>query len=231
MIRRLSLVALACSLVLASAVQAQDLSSVDAADAVEADLAALERNADMIRELAGMGALDQAVRLRFLEARRTATDERRAELEAFASEIIDRIDEAHEARLKTILAGHAGWFPISAFGERAATGAYQVTQHSSDLDLQRDVLSRMEPYLGTDEIDASDYAKLFDRLALAEGRQQRYATQGTKCADGVYVVPDDVEDPAGLERRRSDAGLVPMSAYLEGLNQMYGRCSASSGGR
>ncbi len=48
----------------------------------------------------------------------------------------------------------------------------------------RDVLSRMEPRVGTDELNGSQYARLRDRTALMDGRPQRYATQGTACEGG-----------------------------------------------
>ncbi|HRH20336.1 MAG TPA: hypothetical protein PLE81_06810 [Brevundimonas sp.] len=93
----------------------------------------------------------------------------------------------------------------------------------------RDVLSRMEPRVGTDELNGSQYARLWDRTALMDGRPQRYATQGTACEGGRYVMPTNVEAPRMLAARRAYLGLNPMSEYLAHQNQADSRCTQSEG--
>jgi hypothetical protein len=199
----------------------------DPATTARLDLEAVMAREGLVRELAGMGAMDQLVRQRFLAARLNASDEDRERLEVEAWPIAEAVDQAHTARMREILAGHEGWFPISQFGRSASEAAYSVVQHSGDLDLMRDVLSRMEPLVGTDELNGSQYARLWDRAALMDGRPQRYATQGTACEGGRYVMPANVEDPQMLEARRAYLGLNPMSEYLAHQNQAYGRCTQS----
>lgn len=187
-------------------------------------LSTIVSNADLIRELAGMGALDQTMRTGFLDLRRDASPAERETMDRETGAMIESVDEVHERRLKAVLAAHEGWFPRSQFGDRASTAAYQIAQHSSDQALKREVIERMRPLVGTPELAGDQFARLFDRYELGEGRQQVYATQGTGCQDGRYVVPSDVVAPEELEARRSTLGLEPMSEYLDQLQALYGRC-------
>lgn len=194
-----------------------------AAEAYER-LSVIESNADLIRELAGMGALDQTMRTGFLDLRRNASPSEREAMDREIGAKIDAVDEFHERRLKEILTAHDGWFPKSQFGDRAATAAYQIVQHSSDQSLKREVIERMRPLVGTPELNGDQFARMVDRYELGEGRQQIYGTQGTGCQDGRYVVPSDILAPEALEGRRRTLGLEPMSEYLSQLQTLYGHC-------
>lgn len=187
-------------------------------------LTSIESNAAMIRELSGMGALDQTLRTSFLDLRREASDLERDVMDREIGSRIDAIDRVHEQRLKDILATHQGWFPISEYGKRAPEAAYQIVQHSSDQAFKRDVIARMRLLAGTPELDGSQFARMVDRFELGEGRLQVYGTQGTACQDGRYVAPSDIEAPHGLAERRQTLGLNSMEDYLAGLQEIYGRC-------
>ncbi|MBN8504684.1 MAG: hypothetical protein J0L58_09395 [Burkholderiales bacterium] len=217
---------LALTLLMAQPTRAQPADPVETA---RTELEAVMTRESLIRELAGMGAMDQLVRQRFLAARRDASDADRERLESEAWPIAEAVDQANTARMRDILAGQDGWFPISQFGRHAADGAYSVVQHSGNLDLMRDTLARMAPLAGTVDLDGSQYARLWDRTAVMEGRPQRYATQGTTCANGRYVLPDDIEDPDNIDVRRAALGLDSSADYVAGLNQAYGRCSSPAG--
>ncbi len=52
-------------------------------------------------------------------------------------------------------------------------------------------------------------AYLFDRIAMYEGRPQRYGTQSLPCADGQYR-RWKTEDPAHLNERRTAIGMAPV---------------------
>lgn len=205
---------------------AAPLPSPDAAVVREAErrMDAIEKNQALAAELAGMGAIDTFVRNRWLELRKTADEPTRAALEEVWDRRIRPIDEAHVARLRTLLAARESWFSLSEVGPQAATAAFLIVQHSGDIGFQKQVLASMAPLLAADEVDKGDYALLWDRVAVTEGRPQRYATQGTDCDGDRYVTPRDLEDPAGLDARRAGMGLPPMGEYLAQQNQMYGRC-------
>jgi hypothetical protein len=70
----------------------------------------------------------------------------------------------------------------------------------------RQVLARMEPLAKAGEVRGSDYALLYDRTALADGRPQRYGSQ-LGC-DGGKLGFLRMEDPAGVDARRKAVGLT-----------------------
>jgi len=216
----------ALAVVLATPVCAQP---ADPAATARTELEAVMGREAIIRELAGMGAMDQVVRERFLAARQEASDEDRARLEVEAWPIAEAVDQANTARMRELLASHEGWFPRSQFGRVASEAAYSVVQHSGDLELMRNVLARMEPLIGTADLNGSQYARLYDRVATMDGHLQRYGTQGTTCSEGRYVIPADLEDPEHVDERRVALGLNTMADYLEGQNQSYGRCTPPAG--
>lgn len=128
--------------------------------------------------------------------------------------VLTPIDEANQAELVEFM-DRFGWFPSSVWGEDAAFDAWLIAQHGS-VDLQKRVLALMEPLLETGDANRSNYALMFDRVALREGRQQRYGSQ-TACIDGE-VAADDLEEPDTVDVRRAEMGLEPLAQYLTRFN-------------
>jgi hypothetical protein len=208
----------------------QPTNAAPARDVVqEATVSAREVRAkeELIRELAGMGAIDLEIRRRFLALRKDATPAERAQLDDVWSREYRPFDQRNTARLKELLA-RRGWFTRSEVGERTSGMVFQIVQHSGDLELMKTVLQKLEALRGTPDFDGEEYALLYDRLATMEKRPQRYGTQGTDCAGGKYARPSNLEDPVGLDRRRAEMGLQPMDDYLAALDRMYGACAHRS---
>ncbi|MBC7973743.1 MAG: hypothetical protein H7138_02075 [Myxococcales bacterium] len=128
---------------------------------------------------------------------------------------VAEVDHRNTAALKAIIAEH-GWPGRSLVGEGGTDMAWAIAQHADDDPaFQRAVLARMEPLLGTGEIDPSQHAYLHDRVAVAEGRPQRF---GTQFSDGVHPAP--IEDEAHVDDRRASVGLSSMAAYQEEMRQI-----------
>ena len=94
-----------------------------------------------------------------------------------------------------------GWFYRSVWGDQAAAAAFLIVQHSN-LDLWRRFVPVLEPLVATGEVDGQEYALMYDRLAINEGRPQRYGSQ-MKCREGRWVV-DTLEDPEHVDERRRE---------------------------
>ncbi|MDQ0464348.1 hypothetical protein QO010_002129 [Caulobacter ginsengisoli] len=138
-----------------------------------------------------------------------AADERQATLDA-AWALVEAVDRRNQLALKAILPADGGWFGRTAYGEDAARAAWLITVHAvNDRRLMREAASRMAPLVATGEIEPAWYASVVDRLAVLEGRPQRFGTQPV-CRAGVWTV-GEVEDPAGLEARRASLGLRSMA--------------------
>lgn len=163
--------------------------------------------------LVRMAALEQAAReaLYGLDFDSLDMDERRSALNA-AWSLVEAIDRRNQAGLKALLRedlAAGGWFGRTAWGEEAARSAWLIAVHAvNDRRLMREAADRMAPLVADGEVMPAWYAALVDRLAVLEGRPQRFGTQPV-CRAGAWVV-GEVEDPAGLGARRAELGLQAM---------------------
>jgi hypothetical protein len=73
------------------------------------------------------------------------------------------------------------WVRSGRDGAAAADVAWLLAQHADrDRPLQKLILGQMAPLLDTGDIDPSNYGYLYDRVAVGDGRPQRYGTQGSR---------------------------------------------------
>jgi hypothetical protein len=130
---------------------------------------------------------------------------------------VEAIDRKTTMRMHEVIAKY-GWPGKSLVGEDGANSAWLLVQHADkDLALQKDVLARMEPMVKTEEVSAIDYGYLWDRIAVAEHRPQRYGTQFNEKQE-----PQPIEDEAHIDERRASIGLPSMAEYREQMRKMYG---------
>jgi len=125
---------------------------------------------------------------------------------------VPRMEVAHRknaSRLREIIAEH-GWPDRELVGEDGTIAAWFVAQHAiGEPDFQRLVLALVEQKVKQGKVPAAQEAYLFDRIALYEGRPQRYGTQSLPCADGRYR-RWKAEDPERLNERRAAMGMPPV---------------------
>jgi hypothetical protein len=109
------------------------------------------------------------------------------------------------------------WPLISVVGRTAAHNYWLLVQHQEP-EFQRRVLPDMQRAFDAGEASAVDYAYLYDRVMFLQGKPQHWGTQGD-CKNGKAVLAP-VDDPAGLEQRRKDLHLMPVSIdeYLKLLD-------------
>jgi hypothetical protein len=109
-----------------------------------------------------------------------------------------------------------GWPTFSMVGKQAAQDYWLLVQHQ-DLEFQKIVLPAMEQAVAKMEASKVNYAYLYDRVMVGEGKPQHWGTQG-KCENGKATL-ETVGDPANLEERRSELGIYPVSVekYLKML--------------
>jgi hypothetical protein len=98
----------------------------------------------------------------------------------------------------------------SLVGARGADAAMLIIQHNWPLQERALALAKTAP---PDEVSPQALAMLEDRVLVHQGKPQRFGTQFTLSADGVFrFAPTD--DVAGLDARRSAAGMPPLSQYV-----------------
>lgn len=161
-------------------------------------------------QLTRMAGLEQVARetLYGLDFDSLDMDERRTALNA-AWSLVEAIDRKNQAGLKALLPAGNGWFGRTAWGEDAARAAWLISVHAvNDRRLMREAAARMAPLVADAEVLPAWYASVVDRLAVLEGRPQRFGTQPV-CKAGTWTV-GVVEDPAGLDARRAELGLQAM---------------------
>lgn len=166
-----------------------------------AELAALDEGSPVSARLVALRALDQRPMMTSVDLSGLTEPERR-EAQAFMDAEIDRLNTENVAALLAMVPAE-GWFSSQTYGQEAATGAFLIVQHSN-MDLQKRFLPAIEAMADRGEALKSEYALMYDRIAVAEGRLQRYGTQ-MQCVNG-RMQPFPTEDPEQLEARRAPMG-------------------------
>jgi hypothetical protein len=122
------------------------------------------------------------------------------------------IDKSNTASLKDLLNTHE-WFNISEFGQAADNQAWLLVQHADlDIEFQKRVLRILANLYPRGETSRSNYAYLYDRVAIADKQLQRYGTQG-KCVGLGKWEPHAIEEPSTLDSSRTSMELVSMTEY------------------
>ena len=117
-----------------------------------------------------------------------------------------------------------GWFLASRDGPEAEDAAWLMVQHADqDLPFQKEILALIEPLAHNHQADPTHYAYLYDRVAVGDGRPQRFGTQGL-CNEKGFWEPRPSEDVALLDSRRASVGLPPEALYASKFH-----CRASVG--
>jgi hypothetical protein len=109
-------------------------------------------------------------------------------------------------RLREIIAEH-GWPDTQLAGSDGTLAAWFIAQHAiGEPDFQRHALALIQDEVKRRAVPPAQEAYLFDRVAMYEGRPQRYGTQSLPCRDGQYR-RWRTEDPEHLNERRAAMGL------------------------
>lgn len=184
-----------------------------ALDAERARQAALPPPANDSEKLMRMGAMDQVGRRVLTGIDLTTLPP--GEIAVARKAMWAPIEQADAENLKALLkmVPPEGWFLKSRYGEKPAYAAFHIIQHSDVAQWKRFV-PVLEPLVVTGEVDGQSFGLMYDRLALNEGRPQRYGSQMT-CEAGKWV-PERLEDPARVEEWRKAMGFPQTFAeYLE----------------
>jgi len=184
----------------------------------QSKLDSLPADADLKTRFASVYVLDQYPRQfmgEILRSELSVEDMAKARGEASA------IMAEQDAKNLQIVLEHLppeGWYLRSRYGVEVATTAFLVVQHST-LETWRRFVPVLEPLVAAGEVDGQSYALMYDRLALAEMRPQRYGSQ-LACQDGEWVVLN-LEAPEAVDNRRREMGFTESHAdYVAGFKSM-----------
>lgn len=129
------------------------------------------------------------------------------------------IDCGNTAWLRNQVNAH-GWFDISRYGAEADEAAWLMVQHADRTPaFQGEMLPLLEERALAGESSPRQVAYLWDRVAVKEGRPQRYGTQ-MEC-EGEEMVPiGGLEDPTRVEERRAALGMQTYASYRSMMTRM-----------
>lgn len=194
-----------------------------AVDAERKTQAALPPPADESEKLERMGRLDQVGRrvLTGIDLSVLPPEELKVARKAMWASI-KAVDADNQMALLAMVPPE-GWFLRSRYGDKAAKAAFNIVQHA-DLSLWRRFVPVLEPLVAKGEVEGQNYGLMYDRLAINEGRPQRYGSQIT-CKDGNYVV-DRLEAPETVDERRKAMGFPETLAdYVAYFQTAYPPCT------
>lgn len=176
-------------------------------DTVTEDVASIKKI------LKNMKDVDQAILLfsRDLWWDKKYSEEEKRYIQVKMTPLWQNQGKKHTEKLKEILKVYR-WITISQFGKEASMQAWLLVQHSDwDLELQKRVLKILEELYPKNEVDPQHYAYLYDRVATAEKRKQRFGTQGN-VTNGKWQ-PYPIEDMENLNKRRAEFGMGTFEEY------------------
>jgi hypothetical protein len=164
--------------------------------------------------------IDEGLRRELLAMR--AEDLRvRAELVAsgeLGGPYVPRMEAVHRknaARLRVLIARH-GWPAEDVAGADGAEAAWLIVQHAiGEPDFQREALGRLLACAAAGRVPSWHAAYLEDRIALHEGRPQRFGTQWIDDPVDGRPRPWRIADPARVDELRAEVGLGPMPPIPE----------------
>lgn len=133
------------------------------------------------------------------------------------------IDEKNRSAVLRIFDQY-GWVKHSLAGTVASHEFWLLVQHQTP-EIQQRLLPALAAAAQSGEASKSDYAYLYDRVQMGLDKPQRWGTQA-KCENGKPVLYA-VEDPDGLDARRSELSLPPIDEYLK-LDLMVEFCAQQS---
>lgn len=127
-----------------------------------------------------------------------------------------RMEEIHRdnARQLRALIETFGWPGEPLAGADGAEAAWLIAQHAiGEPGFMRHCRDLLRTAVAAGNAPGWQLAYLDDRIRVSEGGLQRWGTQFEITPQGPVLSP--VEDPAGLDERRSAVGLAPVAQRLQ----------------
>ena len=175
----------------------------------------IDRKEDVKQILSGLRDLDQFGRSHWGDPHAhgyAGTPDEQAFFAAFQPRM-SALDAENLRTFKALL-DRWGWFNRSVWGDNADSDAWLLVQHvDEDLSFQKHVLTLLEPLVQTGGTDPSNFALLYDRVAVNGRRLQRFGTQGYCVGPGKWA-PRPIEDTEHVDERRKAVGLPPLADYI-----------------
>jgi hypothetical protein len=131
---------------------------------------------------------------------------------------VPRMEAVHvrnAARLRELIAAH-GWPAEDIAAEDGAKAAWFIVQHAvGEPEFQRQALKLLQSCAAAGRVPAWHAAYLEDRVALHEGRPQRFGTQWIDEPSDGRTRPWKLAEPDRVNELRASVGLGPLHPIPE----------------
>ncbi|WP_282042781.1 DUF6624 domain-containing protein [Winogradskyella flava] len=174
------------------------------------------------KEIIFMRKNDQKYRMKYVELHKDGKSGTK-KYENVVDKLI-QIDSSNTSRMKEIINTY-GWPTFDKVGEEASNVAWLLVQHADrDPFFQEKCLKLLEEAINKGLANRSNYAYLYDRVQLARGEKQRYATQSSTNSnlnnEDTYFQP--IEDESKVQERREAMNIQQhVEDYALSLNFEY----------
>jgi hypothetical protein len=127
---------------------------------------------------------------------------------------ITEIDSINSTIVSNLIDSY-GWLSISQTSEKANSTLFLVIQHSN-VKTREKYLPILKKAVEQGKAKPKDYAYLFDRTLLDQGKFQVYGSQLIGAKKGEFILYP-IQDEINLNVRRAKIGLEPIEEYVKGL--------------
>jgi hypothetical protein len=121
------------------------------------------------------------------------------------------VDTKNQAQLDQIVT-NCGWPTAKVFVNSGLQAAFMIVQHA-DLAYQLKYFPLIEKSHQQNQIPSFFFVILEDRLLIRQGKPQKYGTQYFFDKNGVSTLVLPIDDPDGLNERRTKIGLSVIPGY------------------
>ena len=133
---------------------------------------------------------------------------------------LERVDSQNTKSMKGVIDRY-GWPGKSLVGSDGEDAAWLLVQHADlDVEFQKDCLNLIASAVDAGEAEPWQHAYLLDRIRIHDGQPQVYGTQMKGSPEGW--VPFSIENEDGVDSRRREVGLGPLSERVAEMNGREG---------
>jgi hypothetical protein len=126
----------------------------------------------------------------------------------------------HTPILKTIINKY-GYPTFEKVGAESSSNFFVLIQHSDqDVAFQSKMLGLIKKQVYKKQVNGYNYAMLFDRVQLNNGKEQLYGTQLDYDQMG-NAFPKRLKDKENVNKRRSKFGLNKLEEYLKMMTDLH----------
>lgn len=175
---------------------------------------------ELAKEIRAMRDKEQKMRIKWSGMVRKGKTETTKFKELTKASIAE--DRANTARMREIVAEH-GWPTYDLVGQGPSNNAWLIVQHADRNPLfQVRCLPLLKAAVDNGQANPSNYAYLYDRVQVATGEKQLYATQSTSNNGLVEGSFQALEDESNVQKRREEMGIErSVEEYAQSMGFKY----------